>query len=825
MSVPKETPMISQYFSIKKDHPKCLLFFRLGDFYELFFEDAKIASKALDIVLTSRGKQGGSDIPMCGIPFHASEQYLARLIKQGFHVAICEQMEKPGESGRKGPVKREVVRVVTPGTLVEEGLLDPRAFNFLLALFFSSDTIGGAAFVDLSTGDFFTETLSISEIPSVLSRLQPKEILISESFLRSSPHDLQEWKKKISPLPDVRFNLSGCETRLKSFFSVKTIKGFGAFSGPEISAAGALIDYLLITQKKDSLGLSRPKQLQDTDFLEIDAFTRKNLEMIQTFSGEKEGSLLYEIDKTVSPMGARLLFLRLTRPSRNIPEITQRLDSVSFFFNRPDLAASLRSLLSGIADVERALSRLFLSRGGPRDLGIVKNALSLFPSLHALLASVSVLPEELHELSDGRFLAFTNLTDRLVRALKSHLPVFAKEGDIIAPGYHQELDALHALRDQEKRLIQDLQDRYCRETQIASLKIRHNAIIGYHIEVSPGAASKIPFHFVLRQSLVSSVRYTTPELVELERKIMQAHGDAIQLELELFESFVEELRDCDSSLRVAMRSIAVLDVSASLAALAQERQYVRPEITSDKCLSIVGGRHPVVEPMVKRSEGGTFVKNDCILGSAPLLWLITGPNMAGKSTFLRQNALIVLLAHVGSFVPADRAHIGVVDRIFSRVGASDDLARGYSTFMMEMVETATILNQATDRSFVILDEIGRGTATYDGLSLAWACAEHLVQSIRCRTLFATHYHELTALRVIPEVACYTLRVKEWGHDIIFLHEVMPGVADRSYGLHVARLAGIPECVTARATVILERIEASAPKTDFFSEQQMLLPVA
>lgn len=794
-----KTPVMLQYTTIKEQHPDCLLFFRLGDFYELFFEDAKIASAALDIVLTCRGKNTSEPVPMCGVPFHASDNYIARLIKKGFRVALCEQMETPSTKQSKGPIKREVVRIITSGTITEDNLLEARTNSFLMAIF-PKDGYLGIGFVDISTGDFFIETQPVQALQSVLMRLQPQEILVPDKFIEDPMFFScwKEWKNKITTLPISRFDMG--EQRIASFFNVSTIKGFGNFSPIEISAAGGLLDYILLTQKKHFLMLSRPRKLEKRHFLEIDAFTRRNLEITQSFSGEKRGSLIETLDCTTTAIGGRMLFLRLTNPLKEIDQIQERLSSVGFFVKHNSERRAVRDMLAAIPDIERALCRLFMGRGMPKDMGAINFALKILPSIFSLLSSFS-LPKELAELF-AALEGHPEIASLLQRALNEDLPLFVRDGGIIATGYNEQLDELRNLQEQSAHLIRTLQEKYVQETQISTLRIRHNQIIGHYIEISTAAVSKVPFHFILKQTLASGSRFTTSELTNLEQKLLSANDDARQLEEKLFEGLIQKLKEYSGALKLTIQAIGLYDVSSALAELAVANNYVMPTLDDSNDFLIQGGRHPVVEKCLTTA----FVKNSCTLTKDLTMWLITGPNMAGKSTFLRQNALIALMTHMGSFVPAEKAHMGIMDRIFSRVGASDDLARGHSTFMVEMIETATILNQASEKSFVILDEVGRGTATYDGLSLAWACIEYLIQSIKCRTLFATHYHELEALKNQTNIGFHTMKVKEWERNIVFLHEIIPGVADRSYGLHVAKLAGIPESILHRAESILYELE-------------------
>jgi DNA mismatch repair protein MutS len=800
---------MAQYHEIKRAHPGCLLFFRMGDFYELFFDDAVAAAPALDIALTKRGRHDGADIPMCGVPVHTAESYLARLIRAGFKVAICEQVEDPAEAkrrGAKGPLKRAVVRLVTAGTLTEEGLLDARRHNYLAGIAEAGGEIG-LAWLDLSTGAFALAPTSETTLGADLARLMPGEIVLPERLLtRSALFEVfADWKAALTPLANPRFDSEASRRRLESFYGVKALDGFGGFGRAEIAAAGALVDYVALTQQGGAPYLAPPQRIAPQSVMQIDAATRRNLELTATLSGERRGSLLATIDRTQTGAGARLLAEHLAAPLTDPAAIAARLDAVQFLLDRPDTRAGLRERLRRCPDIERALTRLSLGRGGPRDLAALRDALGETASLRAELAAPGLvpLPDRLAEAEQGLG-EHTALVDRLRRALAAELPLFARDGGFIAGGYRPELDELRELRDESRRTIAALQARYAEATAVASLRIRHNNVIGYYIEVSAANAPKLGAEFIHRQTMAGAMRYTTPELAELQSKIASAAERALALELRLFEDLVGEVMARRGEIAQAAAALAMIDLAAALAERAAEGGWVRPEVEEGTAFEIRGGRHPTVEAAL--AGRGAFVANDCILGE-DRIWLVTGPNMAGKSTFLRQNALIAILAQMGSFVPARSARIGVVDRLFSRVGAADDLARGRSTFMVEMVETAAILNQAGPQSFVILDEIGRGTATYDGLSIAWAALEHLHETNRCRALFATHYHELTALAAkLSALACQTMRVKEWKGDVVFLHEVAPGTADRSYGIHVAKLAGLPAEVTARAEEVLQILE-------------------
>ena len=810
------TPMMAQYLEIKRQHPDCLLFYRMGDFYEMFFEDAGRAAAALDITLTKRGKHEGDEIPMCGVPVHAAEAYLSRLIRQGFRVAVCEQTEDPAKrKSGKAPLRRAVVRVVTPGTLTEDTLLDARRHNYLAALAEAGGAYG-LAWLDLSTGDFAVQPVGLGTLDAALARLAPGELLIADRLLQRP--DLFEllaaWKDRLTPLPSQRFDSEGGRKRLEAAFGVRTLEGFGAFDRAELAAAGAVVDYATLTQQGKLPRLKPPERMAAGAAMEIDAATRRNLELMETLSGERKGSLLAAIDRTVTGAGARALAEWLAAPLTDPGAIGARLDAVEGFAANERLRADLRQHLKRTADMERAMARLALGRGGPRDLAALRDTLAASAGIRALLrtAPLAMATERIGaaERDLGEHKA---LVDRLARALTSDLPLLTRDGGFVAPGYAPELDELRELRDQSRRLIAGLQARYAGESGVNALKIRHNNVLGYYIEVTAAQAGKLGSTFIHRQTMASAMRFTTTELSELESKILNAADKALALELKLFEDLVGEALARGEEIARTATALAFLDTAAALGELAVSERWCRPAVDDSADFAITGGRHPVVEAALRQTQA-SFVGNDCDLGESQRLWLVTGPNMAGKSTFLRQNAVIAILAQIGSFVPAESARIGVVDRLFSRVGAADDLARGRSTFMVEMVETAAILNQATRRSLVILDEIGRGTATFDGLSIAWAAVEHLHDGNRCRALFATHYHELTALASrLPALSCRTMRVKEWQDEVVFLHEVAPGAADRSYGIHVAKLAGLPAAVVARAEEVLALLEKSEQSGD------------
>ena len=806
------TPVMAQYLRLKEAHPGSLLFFQMGDFYELFFDDAVAAAQALDIALTRRGKHNGEDIPMCGVPVRAAEAYLPRLTRLGFKVAICNQSELPDEARRRGAkavVRREVDQVVTQGTLTAESLLDGRRANYLAAL----ASIGGRfaiGWLDVSTGEFNVAPSDLAGLESHLARIAPGELLIPEPVLQNP--DLFEflgaWKSALTPQPPSLFDSETAKRRLKELHGVSALDAFGPLGRAELSASGALVAYVELTQKGRLPRLAPPRLLRPGSRLAIDAASLRNLELVTTLSGERQGSLSAVIDRTLTGAGARLLCDRLTAPLTEPEAINHRLDAVEYFVEHSRLRQDVRQGLRSCPDVSRSLARLTLGRGGPRDLAAIRDGLDLAGGLRRTLRAPTMAPvKEITALISGLG-EHHALVDRLARALKSNLPAVVRDGGFIADGYSAALDELALLRDESRRLILALEVRYREETQVASLKIKHNNILGYFIEVTQIHAEKMGSTFIHRQTLAGAVRYTSVELGELEGKIASAAGRALQLEIKLFADLAAEVGGRADDIDRAARALARADLAAALAELAVEKNFCRPRVDDSLAFDVRGGRHPVVEAV---AANGGFVANDCDLDPKRRLWLITGPNMAGKSTFLRQNALIAILAQMGSFVPAQGARIGVVDQLFSRVGAADDLARGRSTFLVEMVETAAILNQAGERALVILDEIGRGTATYDGLSIAWASLEHLHEVNKCRALFASHYHELRALtETLSALSCHSPRVKEWRDKVVFQYAIEAGAADRSYGIYVARLAGLPKAVVARAQEVLETLENGRP---------------
>jgi DNA mismatch repair protein MutS len=805
------TPMMQQYMNIKDTYKDCILFYRMGDFYEMFFDDAIVASKVLDISLTKRGKNNGDDIPMCGVPFHAYENYLHKLINNGYKVAICEQMESPEEAKKRGykeVVRRDVVRIVTAGTLIEDELLNARESNYLASVSQLNNELS-IAWIEISTGEFNVLQSSKDNLNADLARLNAKELLLSDKLFIDNDLSsiLREHKSILSPQASSMFEAIKTENKLKEFYEVTTLSAFGDFTRSQISACGSLIEYIQLTQKGVLPRITAPKIFKSSNFMFIDSSTRRNLEITKTLSGEKKGSLLNIIDRTITAPGSRLQLQYINTPLAYSFAVNERLDGTEYFFKNTQITNELREILTKIPDIERALSRVCMNKCGPKDLAAIRDGLNESKNIGQLfqLFSSIVKPSIINQYFSN--LGFhDNLIQLLNSALKDEVGILVRDGGYIREGFNIELDRLRELRDNSREKLTALQSRYRQETGVNTLKISQNGVLGYFVEVTPASASKITdIIFNHRQTLGSAVRYTTSELCQLENDITNAKDKALKIESMVFEQLVQEIQGRTHEIALTAASIAGLDVLAAFAQLAIDNNYNRPYVDDSLEFTIQNGRHPIVE----KSLTEEFVGNDSKISPNQQLWLITGPNMAGKSTFLRQNAIIALLAQIGSFVPADNAHIGCVDKLFSRVGASDDLAKGQSTFMVEMLETATILNQATNKSLVILDEIGRGTATYDGLSIAWAVVEYLHNKIKCRSLFATHYHELTSLKEkLARLACYTIKVKEHNGNVIFMHKIIAGAVDRSYGIYVAKIAGLPKEVITRSQEIMHIIQSS-----------------
>ncbi|TVQ54731.1 MAG: DNA mismatch repair protein MutS [Rhodobacteraceae bacterium] len=803
--------MMAQYLAIKARWPDSLLFYRMGDFYELFFDDAAAAAEALDIALTKRGKHLGADIPMCGVPVATAESYLAQLIRKGFRVAVCEQIEDPAEArkrGAKAVVARDVVRLVTPGTLTEDALLDARAANHLAA-FAEIRGEGGLAWLDLSTGDFRASPVDRAALGPALARVAPREALAPDGPDEALRALFAEAGCAVTPLAPASFDSASAAARLTALYGVATLEGYGAFTRPEIAAMGAIADYVALTQKGAAPLLRPPRREAPGAAMRIDAATRRNLELSRTLDGRREGSLLHAVDRTVTGPGARLLERRLAAPLTDPAAVADRLDAVDWFAAEADARGAVRAALRGAPDMARALSRLALDRGGPRDLAAVRDGLARGAEIAGVVGGPPALADAVARL--GGFEALVGTLDAM---LVAEPPPLTRDGGFIAAGADATLDAARKLRDEGRGVVGAMQADYQRETGVAALKIRHNNVLGYYIETPATHAAKmlappLSARFVHRQTLASAVRFTTADLADLESRILSAGEEALAIERRLFAELRAAVLADAARVADAAEALAEIDVAAALAELSVAEGWTRPAVEAGTAFRIEGGRHPVVEQALRRRGEGGFVANDCDLsgGEAGRLRLLTGPNMAGKSTWLRQNALIAVLAQAGAHVPAAKARIGVVDQLFSRVGAADDLARGRSTFMVEMVETAAILNQAGPGALVILDEIGRGTATHDGLAIAWATLEHLHDVNRCRGLFATHYHELTALADrLAGLRNAAMAVREWEGEVVFLHEVRDGAADRSYGVQAAKRAGLPPSVVARAREVLEALE-------------------
>ncbi|MEW5975176.1 MAG: DNA mismatch repair protein MutS [Acidobacteriota bacterium] len=802
------TPMMAQYHQAKKEYPHALLFFRLGDFYELFFEDAVVAARELEITLTSRNKEKGQPVPMCGVPYHAADGYIAKLIRKGFKVAICDQVENP-KAARK-LVRREVTRVVTPGTVSDGNLLEPKENNFLCSVTEQEGLIGMAC-IDVSTGDFrmtqFTGSAAAQWLQTELERLQPKEV-ISPAGRKTSA---SAWCSAISavgtPIEDWVFASDYAERILLEHFGVMSLDGFGASGKAQaIAAAGAILHYLKETQKTSLVHVNRLLTYDLADSMILDQATIRNLELVESlFDGSRHATLIACLDRTVTGMGGRLLKNWLLRPESSLVEIEERLDAVAEL--REDIVAreKIKELLKRVYDIERLLSKVSLETANARDL----------VALRLSLEQVPLIKQELLGLRAARLSQLEAVCDPvpeaaglIARALKDSPPVPLNEGGLIRDGYHVELDELRKISTSGKQVIAEMEARERARTGIANLKIKFNNVFGYYIEISKSNLNLVPADYERKQTLVGAERFTTPELKEYEGKVLGAEERVVELEYQLFTQIRQAVGLEASRIRLTAATLAQLDCLAALAEVAHNHNYVRPALSAEGEFVIRQGRHPVIEQLSDQLPTGKFIPNDLYLNDASdQILIITGPNMGGKSTYLRQVALFSVLAQMGSFVPAESARLPLVDRIFTRIGASDNLARGRSTFMVEMTETAVILNTATPRSLVILDEIGRGTATFDGLSIAWAVVEYLHDHTKARTLFATHYHELTELAdLLPGVQNYHVSVKESGNDIVFLRRVQPGSADKSYGIEVARLAGLPSAVLARAREILRRHE-------------------
>ena len=810
-----DTPMMQQYHALKREAGDALLFYRMGDFFELFFDDAKVAAGVLDIALTSRGAHDGEPVPMCGVPVHSAEGYLARLIRAGCRVAIAEQVETPDEAKErakregtpvsKALVARDIVRFVTAGTLTEEALLDPRSANLLVAIAPVRGSVGLAA-CDISTGRMELEECTPEALEAALARLGASEVVVPDDF--ESP--MTDWTRR----PRADFRSEDGEARLKELHGLATLDGLGDFSRPMLAAAHGLLAYLDHAGRGDMPFLLPPRARGSGAHLAMDAATRQSLEILAAQGGGRDGSLLGALDRCSTGAGARLLAEDLSAPLADLPAIEARLAAVAYFQSDPLLRADMRALLRGAPDIGRALGRLVAGRGSPRDLGQIRDGLTEARRIRELMQDSADLPALLADCASDLG-GHAALVDHLDRALVPTPPTERSQGGFIAEGYDHALDALRETSGNARRAIAALEAKYREQTDTPSLKIKHNKVLGYFIEVPAKHGDKLmaaDSGFTHRQTMAGAVRFNSVGLHEEASRIAEAGGHALAAEEAHFEELVAAVAARRQAIAETAAALSRIDVSAGMAERAAEGGWCRPALTEEPCLEVDGGRHPVVEAALARA-GERFVANDCALGPSDRLWLIGGPNMGGKSTFLRQNALILLMAQAGSFVPASSATIGIADRLFSRVGASDNLARGRSTFMVEMVETAAILAQATQRSFVILDEVGRGTSTYDGMALAWAVVEAVHEQLACRCLFATHYHELARLaETCDSLSLHHVRAREWKGDLVLLHELARGAADKSYGLAVARLAGVPKPVLRRAKAVLDKLEKAREAT-------------
>lgn len=807
------TPIRQQYLDIKKQYPDTIVFFRLGDFYETFDHDAEITSNELDIVLTSRSVAKGTRIPMAGIPYHAVENYLSRLIEKGYHVAICEQM---GDQPTKGLFPREVVRVVTPGTVIEPTLLKGDRNNYLVTVFVH-DNKAGVAYVDITTGEFAATEIDGSDLYTDLraeiARLNPAELILPENLRLGS-----SFPYHITSLPDWKFESGRCRETLQRQFEVASLDGFGLQNSHlAIQAAGATLQYLKETQPAALTLLTTISTYSTSEFMVLDSPTRRNLELTETIrKGETQGSLLYTLDQTVTPMGHRMIRAWVSKPLLDIHAIQQRQDLVQYFLQNGLLRSEFRAQIKHLADLERVTNRVVAGNASPRDLVAIRSTLALLPEIIQLFHPVdNVILEKLRDLSPC-----TEVLELLTSAISDDPPATLQNTGVIRSSYSAELDHVIEASQHAREWISNLEAVERERTGIKSLKVGYNKVFGYYIEITHANADQAPAEYIRKQTLVNAERYITPEMKEYESLVLNAEERIHEIESRLFKEICRNVASFAEKLLTTSRIIAELDVFASFAEIAAMRKYIRPELCEDPILDIRDGRHPVVESSIQSER---FVPNDAVFEEGEIVRIITGPNMSGKSTFLRQVALIVLMAQMGSFVPASQAKIGVVDRIFTRIGAQDEIHAGQSTFMVEMIETANILNHATSHSLLILDEIGRGTSTYDGLSIAWAIVEYIHNHprLRSRTLFATHYHELTQLsELLPGVRNYNVAVSEAGGEVIFLHKIVAGGADRSYGIHVAQLAGIPRTVIQRAGEILQQLQASSGTAVQFNPQSV-----
>ncbi len=819
------TPLMEQYIEIKRDYSDVLLFFRMGDFYELFFDDAYLASDILNITLTKRGKLKGKDIPMCGVPHHSSDRYIEILLKKGINVAICEQTETPEDAkkrGYKSIVNRAVVRVITPGTILEDNLIGDKTNNFLMSI---NDLRGdiSISWADISTGKLITSSTSNDKVSSYIARINPSEVLVSNSYYEKTKINLSKKDTKITILSDSSFNSINSKNKLYRHYGVRSLSSFGKFTYSMIGSLGAILDYIEITKIGNNLSLKIPVVEKKKSFLEIDENTRKNLEINKSIMGEKKSSLINILNKTSTNFGYRILDNRLNAPLTDLNQIKERLLLTEFFYENYILATELKEILRICPDFERSFSRLAFYKNSFQDLLTIKKGIKISLKIKKFFKDKKnqiAFPKKLYEILNS-FSDFSDLEQTLSVALSENDYEIGNQISYINYGYNLDLDKSRDILLKSEKYIYNLEKKLIQETKISSLKIKKNNILGYFIEVTSRNAdyflnNKDSKVFIHKQTTANTYRFTNDDLASLENNINTSSLRIIELEFKIFNELKNKVLDYESDIRSAADTIGELDFFLSLGFVSKEENWVKPEISNNNELTIISGRHPIVEKNVNIKGETSFIPNDCNLdGKKNIINLITGPNMAGKSTFLRQNAIIIILAQMGCYVPANQAKIGVVDRVFSRIGASDDLSEGHSTFMIEMLETATILNQATEKSFVILDEIGRGTSTVDGLSIAWSTLEYLHKINKSRTLFATHFHELTVLeRTLPKLSNLTVKIKELEDDIIFLHKIIKGKANHSFGIEVAKLAGIPIEVIERSKSLLEDFKKDSKANSF-----------
>ncbi len=806
------TPMMAQYSNIKSLYPDHLLFYQMGDFYEMFFEDAIDAAPVLGITLTKRGYQNGEEIPMCGIPISAVNQYIPKLINNGQKVAICEQSKENTTQNNKKIVERKITRIITSGTLTDDNLLNSKNNNFLLSIYDNKQNIG-LSWCDISTGEIFFSTTERKNLSNEICTINPKEILVQKG---SSALIDRERDYKITEIDSRNFQINICERLIKEQYQLSQLDGFGINSPEQISAIGSLLGYIELTQIDKRPLLQRPKNRTDIDYMLIDEATQNSLEILINNRGKKQGSLLNSLDKTITSAGGRKLCQRVIRPSTSVDEINLRLTDIEFSIKNKTFSEKARNLLKEFPDITRPLLRLSLGRSSPRDMGSIRSGLGivkLFNNLNDPDTEQNVPPRINNQLKIIQGESKKNLFTTLNNALNENLPNSIADGNIFRGGYSEELDKLRMLKNNTTRFILELQEKYILETNIKALKIKYNNFLGYFIECPSSNAPLIEElvrdnSFIHRQTLKNQIRFTTAELNELQTKIIESSQKIYELEENYFNDLSKVIIENSESINLISDAIAEIDITMSFAKLATERGYCKPIVNDSKKFIVEKGRHITVEDSLLTDKNQKFIANDCTMDEYKNVQLITGPNMAGKSTYLRQNALIAIIAQIGSFVPAKSAEIGIIDKIFSRVGASDDLAAGRSTFMVEMVETSIILNQATSRSFVIIDEIGRGTATFDGLAIAWATLEFLAKENNCRTIFATHFHELTNLTLeLKNIQNMAMQISEEAGEIIFLHEIKTGIVDKSYGIQVSKLAGLPMSVTQKAEIILKELES------------------